>query len=154
MSASYIGSDLILHNDYLFMRIGCKQCIIPERPKILTHILKQTDSSNPHLPNSCGNSWQKTARDVPTPITQVLLKAAPIANPSPRLCRISPRNIIMLMLFIPALTDFIVSICFFEVFCPWTNVKQSLKLNEKFLLMKPLQLEYPLIEAAKTYVAT
>jgi len=42
------------------------------------------------LPNSCGNSWQNMAMLVETPRFIFSVKAAPIANPSAKLCTASP----------------------------------------------------------------
>lgn len=42
-------------------------------------------------PNSCGTSWQKTAMAVDRPPRTPVEKAAPMANPSPKLCIESPR---------------------------------------------------------------
>lgn len=45
---------------------------------------------NPNPPISCGNSWQNTATEVPMPIGRLMEKAAAMAKPSTKLCRLSP----------------------------------------------------------------
>lgn len=51
-------------------------------------------------PISCGNSWKNTAIDVPKPVVMLDANEAPIARPSLKLCRPSPRIIITTELFI------------------------------------------------------
>ena len=44
------------------------------------------------LPSSWGTSWQKTAMLVASPVARELENAAPITNPSAKLCTASPSN--------------------------------------------------------------
>ena len=53
------------------------------------------------LPSSWGISWQSTAMLVPSPVAREFVKAAPITNPSAKLCSASPVKLlnIIKMLF-------------------------------------------------------